>query len=168
MNRNLLLAFICLGLMAVITLASGSNVGFSVEERPIESLSKEKVMYSADEAVPRVPSRIKVYTITVSNSFLPRSYPVPEFEGCFYDSVTGKAQYAGITADNVKRSAFSRFGSVELGTGETKSIGLYLEAMPRFGKDGQEFDQLLLLDSKAGCYDLMPSDIESAVKIPII
>ncbi|MBW3019222.1 hypothetical protein KY329_03495 [Candidatus Woesearchaeota archaeon] len=163
MNKNLLLALICIGLIAVITLASGSNYGFDVSGKPVASLEQDQV-FSA-ETGPVIPAKIAVYTLTVSNSFIPRSYPLPEFEGCFYNSKTGQGQYASISADVSDRRDFSRFGSVEVGVGETKSVKFYLDTMPR-GKES-EFDLLLLIE-EGECYDLLPSEVESAVKIPLI
>jgi len=172
MNKNLFWAYICLALIAIITLASGSNIGFTVESKPVDSISKTSV-FSTTETQFREPimsPQSEVYTITVSNKFIPRSYPLPEFQGCLYDSKTGKTQYAEIDADvSEPREGFSRFGSVEVGIGKTEQVKYFLVSTPKIPEQEKvDFDHLLLLDQEADCWSILPSELDEAIKIPII
>jgi hypothetical protein len=172
MNKNLAWAYVCLALIATITLASGSNIGFSVEGKPITSIDKKTVFSGVQDRydAPIRPPRAEVYTLTVSNKFIPRSYPLPEFQGCLYDSESGRSQYASINADVVEsRNDFSRFGSVEVGVGKTEQVKYFLESAPKFPEQKEvNFDYLLLLDNDIECRNILLSEIDPAMQIPII
>jgi len=126
-----------------------------------------------------------IYTITITNTFLPRQYQLPKANACLYNSQLRKSVDTGVVwGGKSRRKDFGMdLNTVEIGR-ETKTVELKLMPHGRFipSPEGRQvkipeepevYDKLLLFLDEGphyeyvNCYELQPEDFSEAINILI-
>lgn len=186
------LAVGCVAVIAVIVALSSSNIGWSIQEKAVESIALKDILTirEADQPDYGPGPSIPVYTITIANTFIPRQYELPYATACLYNSKLKAANSAtviwypqsysdfGPAANTVEVFSGSKTATLKL-TPTIRYKEKPMPARPEMAKNETEvYDQLLLfLGEKTGarvfdyafqdCYNLQANDFATAVKIPI-
>jgi len=190
-GKNVKMAAICMIIITIIVTLSAAPIGWTITKNAVASVRLSEVYRVLQEGQPDygpgpgVPS----YTITVTNSFIPRQYELPQANACLYNSGLRAATDLPVQWDVAEKP--SDFGphlnTVELGK-ETRTVTLkampYIRwkappGVPRPAEPAQKeqelevYDQLLLflqegrVSEYVGCYNLQPEHFARAIKISI-
>lgn len=191
-NKNLIAAITCVAIILIIIALSGSNIGWKVEKQAVSSVKLKSVAVTKVEGEPYgAGPGTPIYTISVTNTFIPRQYELPYHQACLYNTELKTALYADTKWD-VKGEA-SQLGqettSLEIIKGTKTANLLVFQGIRYTPKDvnaipaaatptkvqEEVYDQLLLYLQEGGlnpmfpdCSNLQESDINAAIKIPII
>jgi len=137
MNRNLLSALVCVGVLIVLTLLSAIPFGFSVVSQTALSIPSSQVIPIVQEGkgYGQAPGPI-VHSILLTNTFMSRQYVLPRAYGCFYNTENKQGQYANMRWQiSQLESKISDFSSnenvVQLGR-ETRTVELTVDQMVRW------------------------------------
>jgi len=188
MNRNLIIAFIFVGIIVIITTLSTSNLGFHMTRQTVNSLPKAQLMMIQNEGEPYPPVQkgVTVQTVTATNSIIPRRLPLGPARACLYNSNTGQGTDIQARYDYPATMPSREFEIppgevVDIGVGETKTITVsvipFVQWMPRGGAvkpTMQDFDTLYLWVSETEdyfypqCYNLPEEHKVKAIRIPLI
>ena len=188
-NKNLIAAEICILIIVIITALSASNIGWKVESKAAESVKLSDVVVAKLEGEPYgAGPGTPIYTIKVTNSFIPRQYELPFTSVCLYNSELKKTSVADVRWDvpgQISQYDGSNTNTMEIISG-TKTANLLVfqgirykpvatapVAVPTKATE-EVYDQLLLFLQYEwvyfyrDCYNLQESDFKAAVIIPII
>ena len=137
MNRNLLGALVCVGVLVVLTLLSAIPFGFSVVSQTVPSILSSQVIPVVQEGkgYGQAPGPV-VHRILLTNTFLPRQYVLPRAYGCLYNTENKQGQYINLRWQIIQlESKVSDFSSnenvVQLGR-ETRTVELTVDQMVRW------------------------------------
>ena len=190
-SKNLIAAGVCILIIAIIAALSASNIGWKVEKKAVSSVKLSDVMVTKLEGEPYgTGPGVQIYTITITNTFIPRQYELPYFSICLYNTELKKSSIADARWDIKEQS--SQFGdgqnTLEVIKG-TKSANLLVSQGIRYkpvpaaeraepvkaSQIEEVYDKLLLFLQEKGkgymyrdCYTLQESDFKDAVIIPIL
>lgn len=185
-GSNLAIALVCIVLIVIIIALSASPIGWKIEKKAVDSINLKDVVVLRNEGeagygLPGIP----VYTITVTNTFIPRQYELPYVMSCLYNSNLRTNSYISTQWDT--QPQVSEFGqgsnTLEVIRG-TKTATLKLMPEIRYKpnqpvpvkqvQQNETYDQLLLFFQEAGgrtkyidCFNLQDADLESAIKIAV-
>lgn len=186
---NLKGAISCIVLILIIIALSASSIGWKVEKQAVESIKLSDVVITKLEGEPYgIGPGVPVYTITVTNTFFPRQYLLPNAIGCLYNTELKKTSYVDLRWDSEQQQ--SELGippsSLEVIKG-TKTAKLLVYqgirykplpaavAVPEKVQEEEVYDQLLLFMAESGklgpfvdCYGLKETDFEKAIKIEVV
>lgn len=128
-NNNLIVALICAALIIVLTLLSATSLGFESRETVVPSLSKAEVVRVQTEG--QYEQNLVgpvVYSVTYTNTFLPRQHQLPYVTACLYNSAEKRGAYLGTRwqVSQFDSQQWSEGNVVQLGK-ETKTIGLEVQ-----------------------------------------
>ena len=136
MKRNLLLAIICIILIAVITLLSATGIGFSSEEFVAPSVPKTQVSLVIIEGKnPNLAGPV-VYSVTYTNTFLPRQRQLPFVTACLYNSEAKRGMYLGTRwqLSSLNSQGFSDGSNIIQLNIETKTLNLEVQPFVRYAE----------------------------------
>lgn len=178
-------AITSMALIAILVALSAVPVGWNIQTQAATSIKLSDIMPVIEEGKPHYQTRgVPVYTLTVTNNWVPRQYELPQASACLYNSQEDAYQYADVRWDTPEQR--SDFGPslqvLELGRG-TKSASLLLGASPQLRPipvetkplqfEPQVYDNLYLFVKQTDryeyldCYNLQPGQIQDAIVIPI-
>lgn len=194
-SKNLIVALVCAGLIVVITLLSATSIGFDARETVVPSLSKTEVVrvqtegqYEQNLAGP------VVYSVTYTNTFLPRQHQLPYVTACLYNSAEKRGAYLGTRwqVSQFDSQQWSEGNVVQLGK-ETKTIGLEVQPFVRWmpspavtsqamplakpvpGFETESYDSILIFVEEGRsrqiypqCEFLQPEDVARARKVQLV
>ena len=193
MNRDLLFALVCMAGIIVITFISASSIGFSASEHLVESVKRADVFRTViEEAGYDLPGPV-VYTVTYTNSFLPRLKQLPRVTACLYDSKSKSGAYANArwrVVPDKDVGAVQQDDTLDVGIGQ-RSVDVQLMQQVRYLPPGvpsdpipakvqgyyDRFDAVLLfLDERRGgfndqyidCGNLQAGDVARAKRIAVV
>lgn len=189
-NRNLFFAILCIVLIAIITLLSAAEIGFSSSDEVVSSVSKEQVVVLSENQYEQNIAGPVVYRVTYINTFLPRQRQLPFVTACLYDSTAKRGAYLGTRwqVSLFDSQQWSDGNVVQIGR-ETKTIGLEVQPNIRWKPaptpvarpvpaemPEQSYDYILLFvqdeDSSRKIYPqcefLQEEDVERARKVALI
>jgi hypothetical protein len=184
------LAIISLVLIGILVGLSAAPYGWTVQTTTTPSLKLDQLVTVYKEgqieySKPPVP----IYTVTVTNTFIPRQYELPNAQACLYNTEKGAGQWVNVGWDY--EELHSEFGpdlnAMEVYRG-SKTAVLNANSQPYYEpatpvktpvppdtkRETPEYDKLLLFISPQLSYDyiectaLKPSDFSKAITIPII
>ena len=193
-DKNVLAAVVCIFIIAVIVALSASKIGWKVEKKAVDSVELNKLVIVLEQGQQFYqPPGIPIYTITVTNTFMPRQYEIPFVTACLYNS--DKKAYSYIDAQWDLRQDASELGlgqnTIEIASGSRNATlkvmpvvrykgtatvqAVQAEKMgPIVSSEIDVYDQLLvfLMDPNKrfnyiDCNSLQQKDIDSALKIAI-
>ena len=174
-------------IIAIIVALSASPIGWSVQKKPVDSVKLNDVLKVLDQGQPDYGGGpgIAVYTVTVTSTFMPRQYGLPQTQACLYNTVNKTGVDLSVQWDVQLQSSALGIDTnyLEVFQG-SKSATLNAMAIARYkpeqaaGKPQpvfvvESYDQLLLFFNEdfrysyRQCNMLQPADIEQAVKIRV-
>ena len=185
------LAIISLVLIGILVGLSAVPYGWTVDKSSVSSVKLDQVMtvYQEGQAEYNKPP-VPVYTITVTNTFIPRQYELPNAQACLYNTEKQAGQWIGASWDyESMRSEFApSLDTLEVGKGsktavlrvnnqpyyETRPVKVPMPSPSAMVQETPVYDQLLLFLGPQTSYEyvectaLKQSDFSRAIKIPII
>jgi len=182
---NAKLAAASLALIALLVGVSAMPVGWNIGATKVDSLSMSDIMPVLDEGKARYQTRgTPIYTLTVTNNWIPRQYELPQAQACFYNSEKQAYQHAGVNWDvQEQRSDFGpNLNVIELGRG-TETATLLLGSSPQIRPmpvekpidfEPQTYDTLYLFLNEDDrydyieCFNLQPEQLQEAILIPVL
>ncbi|HLC32814.1 MAG TPA: hypothetical protein VJJ82_03240 [Candidatus Nanoarchaeia archaeon] len=133
-NVNLVMALICAALIVILTLLSATSIGFDIREAVVPSLPKDQVVRIATEGQnePNLAGPV-VYSVTYTNTFLPRQHQLPFVTACLYNSDERRGAFIGTRwqVSQFDSQQWSEGNVVQLGI-ETKTVGFEVQPFVRW------------------------------------
>jgi len=174
----------CMIIIAIIVALSASPIGWSVTSSAVSSVRLSDIQPVLEEGQPSYAKSIPIYTTTVTNTFIPRQYELPQATACLYN--TEKQAYGGTNVFWDIQSQPSDFGqglnTMEVGR-ESKIATLKTSSNPYYKPSPREavpvkfepqvWDKLYLFLNTGrtykyiDCNNLQPEDLARAIKISI-
>ncbi len=183
------LAIISLVLIGILVGLSAVPYGWTVQTTTVPSLKLDQVVTVYKEGqVEYSKPPVPIYTITVTNTFIPRQYELPNAQACLYNTEKGAGQWIGVSWDyDAMRSEFGpELNTLEVYRG-SKTATLNANSQPYYEtrpvkapapvdvtQETPEYDKLLLFISPQMTYEyvectaLKPTDFSRAITIPIV
>lgn len=183
------LAIISLVLIGILVGLSAAPYGWTVQTTTAPSIKLDQLVTIYQEGqVEYSKPPVPVYTITVTNTFIPRQYELPNAQACLYNTEKGAGQWVGVSWDyDSMRSEFGpELNTLEVYRG-SKTAVLNANSQPYYEpsvpvkaiptntlRETPEYDKLLLFISPqfnyeyVECTALKQSDLARAITIPII
>lgn len=183
------LAIISLALIGILVGLSAVPYGWTVQTTTAPSLKLDQVVSVYKEGqVEYSKPPVPIYTITVTNTFIPRQYELPNAQACLYNTEKGAGQWANVAWDyEAMRSEFGpNLNTMEVYRG-SKTAVLNVNSQPYYEtrpvkapvpadvpQETPEYDKLMIFLSPQTSYDyvecsaLKQSDFARAITIPII
>ena len=179
-NKNI--AITSLIIIGIITALSASPLGFNVTTTHAQQITNQDIIAVLEEGQPQYKTPgTPIYTVTITNKFIPRQYELPTTGACLYNSEKNAYQWANTQWDIGEQ--YSDFGptlqTIELGT-ETKTATLKItqearyKPMPVEAKpikyEPEKYDTLYLFigaNNYVDCYNIQPQDMQKAIRIPV-
>lgn len=178
------LATTCMVLIAIIVALSASPIGWTVSSSAVSSVRLSEIQPILEQGQPEYPISFPIYTVTVTNTFIPRQYELPQASACLYNTDKKSASNANVFWDIAGQP--SDFGipgnALEVGR-ETKSANLKLSQSPYYKPsprdvspekfEPQVWNELYVFLSEgrtyyyADCYNFDSLDKSKAIKITI-
>lgn len=184
-NKNLIAAIVCIVIIAILITFSGSNIGWKVEQQAAQSIQLKDVIVERKEGEAQYgPGQgTQIYTITVTNTFIPRLYELPKTAACLYNSELKATTNADIKwAFGKEYTEYDR-ETTTMEVYGTKTANLLIFRGIRYKPEStapvpvkeqkpEVYDQLLLflsdrLNFYMDCYALQEKDFDKAIKIKI-
>jgi hypothetical protein len=198
-NRYHLVALDFLIIILVIVALSASSIGWKIEKTTVGPVKLSDVLIIREEGQPDYgPGQgTPVYTITVTNTFIPRQYELPAATACLYNADLKSPSYADVRWDI--KGQESEFGpgaqTFEIVKGsKTATLKVWPQIrykskdvvvqriapekpVPAQQESVETYDQLLLFLNEAGsrkysayadCYNLRAEDFERAIVVEVI
>lgn len=185
-NKNLIAAIVCIVIIAILISLSGSNIGWKVETHAVDSIQLKDVISERLETEAQYgPGQgTPIYTITVSNSFIPRQFELPNTAACLYNSDLKTATNADLRWSFGKDYTDYDIQTTTMEVSGVKTANLLVLRSVRYKPESMKtetsvaiattevYDQLLLFVSDKltfykDCYNLQEKDFDEAIKIAI-
>ncbi|MEM3154565.1 MAG: hypothetical protein QW165_03320 [Candidatus Woesearchaeota archaeon] len=179
------LATACMVVIATIVTLSASQIGWTVTSSSVPSIKLSELQTVIEEGQPSYPVSYPIYTVTVTNTFIPRQYELPQASACLYNAENKAASNANVFWDVAGQpSDFGIPGNIlEVGRGsKTATLKIsqnpYYKPVPREVKQPVPFEppvwNELYLFLNTGrtyqyidCYNFDSLDKSKAIKILI-
>lgn len=189
---NLKAAIACILIIAVITALSGSNIGWKVEKQAAASVKLSDVVVTKLEGEPYgTAPGTPIYTIKITNTFIPRQYDLPNFNICLYNTELKRSSIADAkwTLKESKSQYDEYQNTIEVKSGTKKADLLVFQGIRykpiaaatekaepvKAVQTPEVYDQLLLFIQEKGkaynyrdCSNLQEADFKEAIIIPIV
>jgi len=141
MNKNLLIAVICIVIVVLINVLSALPIGFTLTQQTVSVLSAAEVTPIAEEKTLYggpgygTTSGPVIHTLTLTNTVIPRQYVLPATYACLYNTQTQEGVSVGtrwqVSSLESKISDFGQWENVvQLGK-ETKTVELTVDKFVR-------------------------------------
>ncbi len=188
-QKNWKIATACMIIIGIIVALSASPIGWAVSKQATQSVRLSDVYKILEEGQPDYGPGpgVPLYSITITNTFIPRQYELPQANACLYNTEKKAGTDVPVQWDiSEKPLDFGpSLNTVEMGR-ETKTITLKAmpytrwkpvprgAPVPAKEQELEVYDQLLLFLHEGrvyeytGCYNLQPQDFEKAIKISIV
>ncbi len=182
--KNMKFALLDVILILLIVAVSASGIGLNVETHPVASvLLKDIVIVRQEGDAQYQPPAIPIYTVTVTNKFIPRQYELPIATACLYNSEKKASSYLDVRWDVQEQASQLGMSTTALEVyRESKTAtlkaypGVRYKGMPqpvteKLSTEIETYDQIYLFlrdASKSYTYiDCFNADFTQAIKIPV-
>lgn len=180
---NVLSASIALGIMAIIVGLSTVPYGLTSHGKAVSSVALDSILPVVEEGkAPYRSSNVPLYTMSVTNTFIPRQFELAQASACLYNTEKNAYRYLDVMWDIPNQ--MSDFGpsnrvlEVDFGTKTaTLTTSVYPQVRPVMEKPIQYelevYDELYLIFNEGDryeyvdCFSLTPQQKEQAVKIAV-
>lgn len=178
------IATTCMVIIAIIVALSASPIGWKISTSSTPSIKLSELQPILEEGQPSYSASFQIYTVTVTNTFIPRQYELPQASACLYNIERKAASNANVFwSEPGVQSDFGLPGNtVEVGRGsKTATLKIsqspYYKPAPREAKpvqfEPQVWNELYLFLSTGrtyqyvDCYNFDSVDKSKAIKILI-
>lgn len=182
------LAILSLVLIGILVGLSAVPYGWTVQTTTVPSLKLDQLITVYKEGqVEYSKPPVPIYTITVTNKFIPRQYELPNAQACLYNTEKGAGQWVNVGWDyDAMRSEIGPdLNTMEVYRGSKTAVlnannqPFYeprpvKESVQDIKRETPEYDKLLLFVSPqmkyeyVECSALKQSDLARAITIPIV
>ncbi len=181
-RQNAKISITCIVLIAIIITLSAMPIGWQITTSQVSSVSLQDIMPILEEGKPHYATPgTNIYSITITNTFLPRQYELPIANACLYNTEKNAYQWTNVNWDvtGLPSDFGPNLNTIELGR-ETKTANLRITSNPQYRPmpaepktaifEPQEYDKLyLFIDTEyVDCYNIQPRDAQKAIIIEII
>src|SRR5574341_490640 len=178
------IATTCMVIIAIIVALSASPIGWKISTTSVKSIKLSELQPVLEEGQPSYPAAYPIYTVTVTNTFIPRQYELPQASACMYNIEKKAASNANVFwSEPGMPSEFGLPGNtIEIGKGsKTATLKIssnpYYKPSPREAKpaafEPQVWNELYLFLNTGrtyqyvDCYNFDSVDKSKAIKISI-
>ena len=132
-KKNVTLATVCLVLIAIIVAISAAPFGWKVSGVAVQSVRLADIQPVLEEGQPSYPTSFPIYTLTVTNNFIPRQFELPQASVCLYNTEKKSASNANVMWDvGQEQTDFGLFGQVVEVMSGTKVANLKISSNPYY------------------------------------
>jgi len=178
------IATACMVIIAIIVSLSASPIGWKVTTSAVPSIRLSDLQPILQEGQPSYAASFPIYSVTVTNSFIPRQYELPQASVCMYNIEKKAAANANVFwGEQTQPSDFGLPGNtIEVGRGSKTAVlkisqNPYYKPMPREAQpvafEPPIWDEAYLFLSTGrtyqyvDCYNFENVDKSNAIKILI-
>ena len=183
-TRDAKLAVACIVLIAIIVGISAAPFGWRVSGTAVPTVKLSDIQPILEEGQPSYPTSVPIYTMTITNNFIPRQFELPQASVCLYNTEKKSAANANVMWDvGQEPTDFGLFGQVIEVSSGTKTANLKISSNPYYKPapveakqvkfEPQVWDTLYLFLNTgrtyqyADCYNFDSVDKSKAIKISI-
>ncbi len=132
-TKNAKLAALCIVIIAIIVAISAAPFGWKVSGTAVQSVRLSEIQPVLEEGQPSYPTSFPLYTLTITNNFIPRQFELPQANVCLYNTEKKSATNANVMWDvGQAPSDFGLFGQVIEVMSGTKTANLKITSNPYY------------------------------------
>lgn len=138
-TRSAKLAALCMVIIAIIVAISAAPIGWNVSGIAARSVRLSDIQPILEEGQPSYPTSFPIYTMTITNNFIPRQFELPQASVCLYNTEKKSATNANVMWDiGQEQSDFGLFGQVVEVMSGTKIANLKISSNPYYKPSPRE------------------------------